>query len=370
MTRIERTPSNPDRAFWKGRRVFVTGHTGFQGSWLVLWLSDLGADVVGFSLPADNPPNLFPHARNPPHVQSVWGDVRDPAAIAQALSAAAPSVVVHLAAQALLPRSYRDPVETFATNVLGTVHLLEAIRTTGTVQAAVLVTSDKCYRNPGTSEPFAEDAVLGGSDPYGSSKACAEIAIGAYRASFMGAREPSACRIASVRPGNVIGGGDWSENRLMPDLVRAAQDDLPVSIRNPDGVRPWQHVLEPLYGYLLLAERLCGPDGTGFAEAWNLGPADDDCRPVSFIVERFASAWGRAMSTGPARQGAMLEADALRIDSTKAIARLGWRPRLKLEAAIDWTAEWHRRYLNGEPPELIALDQIHRYLNRSPDERH
>lgn len=364
MMRNEATAAGPDRTFWKGRRVFVTGHTGFQGSWLALWLSELGAEVVGFSLPDDNPANLFPHDRNPANVRSVWGDVRDAAALAEALSAAGPSIVIHLAAQALLPRSYRDPVETFATNVMGTVHLLEAIRRSGTVEAAVLVTSDKCYKNPGSPAPFGEDAVLGGSDPYGSSKACAEIAIGAYRASFMNADNPSSCRIASVRPGNVIGGGDWSENRLMPDLVRAAQDELPVSIRNPDGVRPWQHVLEPLHGYLLLAERLCGADGADFAEAWNLGPADEDCRPVSFIVERFGAAWGRAMSTSQARQDAMPEAAALRIDSTKAIARLGWRRRLNLEAAIEWTAEWHRRHLDGEAPERIALDQIHRYLER------
>ena len=202
----------PDRAFWKGRRVFVTGHTGFQGSWLALWLCEIGAEVVGFSLPDDNPANLFPHERKPENVRSVWGDVRDAAALTEALSAAAPSIVIHLAAQALLPRSYRDPVETFATNVMGTVHLLEAIRAAATVRAAVLVTSDKCYKNPGSPAPFAEDAILGGSDPYGSSKACAEIAIGAYRASFMDADNPS-CRIASVRPGNVIGGGDWSANR-------------------------------------------------------------------------------------------------------------------------------------------------------------
>jgi CDP-glucose 4,6-dehydratase len=368
MTSNEGMPPYLDRAFWEGRRVFITGHTGFQGSWLSLWLADLGAEVVGFSLSDDNPANLFPHDRNPPHVETVWGDVRDPAAIAEALNAAAPSIVVHLAAQALLPRSYRDPVETFATNVMGTVHLLEAIRKAGTLQAAVLVTSDKCYRNPGSPVPFSEEAVLGGYDPYGSSKACAEIAIGAYRASFMNA-EDRACRIASVRPGNVIGGGDWSENRLVPDLVRAAQNDLPVSIRNPDGVRPWQHVLEPLHGYLLLAERLCGADGARFAEAWNLGPADEDCRPVSYIVERFATAWGRAVATSAENRGAIPEAATLRIDSTKAIARLGWRRRLNLDAAIDWTAEWHRRHLNGETPQQIALDQIRRYQNEVSDER-
>lgn len=369
MTGNETTLAEPDRAFWRGRRVFITGHTGFQGSWLALWLSEFGAEVVGFSLPDDNPANLFPHERNPANVRSVRGDVRDAAALAEALRAAAPTVVIHLAAQALLPRSYRDPVETFATNLMGTVHLLEAIRRCGTVEAAVLVTSDKCYKNPGSPAPFGEDAMLGGYDPYGSSKACAEIAIGAYRASFMDG-DPSACRIASVRPGNVIGGGDWSENRLLPDLIRAAQDDLPVTIRNPDGVRPWQHVLEPLQGYLLLAERLCGADGARFAEAWNLGPADEDCRPVSFIVERFGTAWGRALSTDTARQVSMPEAAVLRIDSAKAIARLGWRRRLNLEAAIDWTAEWHRRHMGGEAPEQIALDQIRRYLNGVSDERH
>jgi len=355
-----------DRRFWEGRRVLITGNTGFQGSWLSLWLAHLGAEVTGFSLPAETRSNLFSAAARPPHATTHFGDIREVDAIRRCVAATQPTVVFHLAAQALQPLSYREPLTTYATNVLGTVHLLEAIRATGSVAAAILVTSDKCYENPPGAPSLAEDAALGGLDPYGSSKAAAEIVIRAYRASFLDKPDHAGCRVASVRPGNVIGGGDWSENRLLPDAIRAAEANAWLAIRNPEGVRPWQHVLEPLAGYILLAERLAGPDGRSYSRPWNLGPAEDDCRPVAYVLEQFGAAWGRPLRWRLAGGNHGSEAQRLRIDSTAALNLLGWRRRLRLDAAIDWTVEWHRRYGKGENPEAIALAQIGRY-EAAPD---
>jgi CDP-glucose 4,6-dehydratase len=351
----------PDLAFWKGQRVLVTGHSGFQGRWLTLWLYHLGAKVTGFSLRPEQHSTLFSDSPSSPGVTEMFGDIREPIAITQCVTTTRPTIVFHLAAQSLQQLSYRDPVATYSTNVMGTVHLLDAIRKVGATTAAIIVTSDKCYENAEVQEPFAESAALGGADPYSSSKACAEFVIRAYRSAFFHERHELQCKIASVRPGNVIGGGDWSENRLLPDLVRAIVSDTSIPIRNVGGVRPWQHVLEPLSGYIRLAECLSALDGINYTSPWNLGPAINDCRPVSYIVEKFGSAWGKEVSWHSAAVNTTPEANVLKIDSSKALTKLGWNRQLNLDAAIDWTVEWYRYHEKGGNAEMITLDQILRY---------
>src|SRR4051812_24320220 len=278
-------------AFWRGRRVLVTGHTGFKGSWLCLWLHALGAEVTGFAGPPPTEPSLFDAARVHEGLTSLTGDVRDLGRLVDVLRRARPEVVVHLAAQPIVRRSHREPVETFATNVLGTVNLLEAVRTAAPdVRAVVSVTSDKCYRNVGTERGYREDDALGGRDPYSSSKACQELVSAAYRDTYFA----GATALATARAGNVIGGGDWAQDRLVPDLMRAALAGRPVTVRSPDSVRPWQHVLNPLSGYLRLAERLWD-DGDAFAEAWNFGPEAQDARPVAWMVEHLRRRWPAAL---------------------------------------------------------------------------
>lgn len=362
-----------DPAFWAGRSVLVTGHTGFKGSWLAAWLTLLGARVHGFSdLPPDpsGPFDLAAHHRSPPTPGpatpglatpgTTLGDVRDPAAVRAAVAAAAPEVVFHLAAQSLVRRSYREPVETFATNVMGTVHVLEAIRQVPGVRAAIVVTSDKCYENAETGRAFHEADRLGGHDPYASSKACCELVAAAYRSSFF-ATDPRGCRVATVRAGNVIGGGDWSADRLVPDVLRAHAAGKPVGIRAPGAVRPWQHVLEPLAGYLGLAQALLGPAGPALAGAWNFGPAEADCVPVGWIVERLTARLGVAWQ--PTAPPQFHEAGTLKVDSAKAREQLGWRPRLGVGEAVDWTADWHLRLAAGCDPAASTTSQISRYAN-------
>jgi CDP-glucose 4,6-dehydratase len=304
-----------NRAFWNGRRVFVTGHSGFKGSWLTRWLTMLGAPVTGYSLP-DN-------------------DVRDLPALRAAMAAAEPDIVFHLAAQALVRASYEDPVGTFTTNVIGTVNLLEALRETPSALAAVLVTSDKCYANEGEAHAFREDDRLGGSDPYSGSKACAELAIHSWRRSFFTAPAP---RIVSVRAGNVIGGGDWSEDRLVPDLVRAFRAGRPAAIRYPDATRPWQFVLDALHGYLLAAERaLAGGD---LPEAFNFGPGEQEARTVRWLADAMAVRWGDGASWSELDEAHPPEAPTLALDSARARHCLGWTPLLDAESAVTWTADW------------------------------
>lgn len=352
---------NPEPDFWKGRRVLITGHTGFKGAWLTLWLARLGADVTGLSLPPEVSPNLFTLAVRPHHATSIFRDIRDLAATLSAVAEVRPEIVFHLAAQSLVPRSYRDPVATYATNIMGTVHVLEAIRRTDSVRAIVVVTSDKCYENVESHQPYSEDAPLGGTDPYSSSKSCAELVTRAYRTSFFSNAGEPRCNVATARAGNVIGGGDWSDDRLIPDLVRAVSADTSAAIRNPAAVRPWQLVLEPLAGYLMLAERLASGRGHEFAEAWNFGPSEEDCRPVSYLIERFLAGWGNASRWYPAPTGDAPETHILKIDASKAAARLGWQPRVRLDAAIDWTLDWYRQEIGGADAEAISMDQIDRY---------
>jgi CDP-glucose 4,6-dehydratase len=315
--------------FWAGRRVLVTGHTGFKGSWLALWLHRLGASVTGFAAPPPTEPAMFELARVGELVEDLRGDVRDAAAVAAAVERAAPEVVLHLAAQPVVRRAWRHPAETFAINTLGTAHLLEAVRAHAPGAAVVVVTSDKCYAEPDSGRRFREDDRLGGEDPYSASKAAAELVAGSYRDSL-------GVRAATARAGNVIGGGDWAEDRLIPDAMRAALEGRPLLVRNPDAVRPWQHVLNPLAGYLLLAEH------TDAAEAWNFGPDPGDELPVRDLVERIGARWGDGFEWRTEDDGGPPETTVLRLDSTKARQRLGWVPGWNLDEALAATVEWFR----------------------------
>ena len=328
-------------AFWAGRRVFITGHTGFKGSWLSQWLELRGARVTGYALAPPTTPSLFAEANVAQGMVSIENDIRDAAALRDALVAADPEVVFHLAAQALVRPSYDDPVGTYATNVMGTVHLLEGVRACGGVRGVVVVTSDKCYENVERDEPYREGEPLGGRDPYSSSKACTEIVTAAYRRSFFAG--PNAPRIASVRAGNVIGGGDWAKDRLIPDLLRAFSGGAPAVIRNPSATRPWQFVLDPLHGYLQVAEALC--DGREADQAWNFGPSDEGAQTVGWIADRMVQLWGDGAAWRRDGGANPPEAFTLKLDSSRARAQLGWRPRVPLETALQWTAEWHRHWL-------------------------
>ena len=342
---------------WAGRRVFLTGHTGFKGSWLALWLADLGAEVTGYSLPAPTDPSLFEMARIAELVKHIEGDVRDLAHLQSAMQAAQPEIVFHLAAQPLVRLSYSEPVETYATNVMGTVHLLEAIRHTPSVKASVCITTDKCYENREWVWPYRESDPMGGHDPYSNSKGCAELVIAAYRNSFLAA---GGVNLASVRAGNVIGGGDWALDRLVPDLVRALEAGQAPVIRAPKSVRPWQHVMEALGGYVMIAERLLAGDKS-VATAWNFGPSDDDAQPVSWIVDRMMTLWGMEPTWEKPSGEQPHEATLLRLDCSKARNELGWRPVLGLGKALEQIVGWHQSVGAGSDPRDITLNQIRAY---------
>jgi CDP-glucose 4,6-dehydratase len=351
---------------WQGRRVLVTGHTGFKGGWLTLWLHQLGAEVAGLSLAPATDPSLFEAARIGDLVDHHIADIRDLAAVERVIDQVRPEVIFHLAAQPLVRLSYAQPVETFATNVLGTVHVMDAARRIGGVAALVCITTDKCYENREWIWPYRESDPMGGHDPYSSSKGCAELAIAAYRRSYhlTGAAGEDPMALASVRAGNVIGGGDWSLDRLVPDLVRAFEQGSAPEIRAPMSVRPWQHVLEALSGYLLLAERMLSR-APGFADAWNFGPADEDARPVGWIVETMRAAWGGDAAQSVPFSGAVPhEAGLLKLDTSKARALLGWRPALRLEEALEWIVTWHKLVGAGGDARVATLDQIAAYRAR------
>ena len=357
---LEDLAVNP--SFWHGRHVFVTGHTGFKGSWLCLLLTELGARVTGYALAPDTEPSLFERAGVAGDIDSIIGDMRDLPALRTALDAARPEVVLHLAAQALVRRSYDDPVGTYAVNVMGTVNLLEAVRSCASVRAVVAVTSDKCYENDDAPRAFSEGDPLGGQDPYSSSKACAELVCAAYRQSFLSLL-PAARSIglASARAGNVIGGGDWAVDRLVPDLLAAIDGGRPLILRNPQATRPWQHVLEPLAGYLLLAERLhCEP--ARWAGAWNFGPAKQDVRNVQEVVDTLAQLMGRPTQRSNPAHAEPHEARCLALDSSKAREQLGWAPRWDLQRALSAIVEWHGASADNAAARAITLRQITRYL--------
>jgi len=350
------TAVNPD--FWRGKRVFLTGHTGFKGSWLALWLQSMGAVVQGFSLAAPTTPALFDEARVAAGMASTIGDIRDLAAVRASLTGFRPDIVIHMAAQPLVRLSYAEPVETYATNVMGTVHVMEAARAAGTVRAIVSVTTDKCYENKEWAWGYREDEPMGGYDPYSNSKGCAELVTSAYRRSFM---QKEGIALGSGRAGNVIGGGDWALDRLVPDILRAFEADRPVVIRNPHSTRPWQHVLEPLSGYLVLAQRLF-TDGQAVAEGWNFGPRDEDARPVQWIVEKMVAQWGENSRWQLDGADHPHEAGYLKLDISKARHRLGWQPRWELAEALDHILHWHKAWLAKQDVQQICFEQIALYM--------
>ncbi len=352
-----------DRDFWRGRKVFLTGHTGFKGSWLCLWLHALGARVCGYALPPPTSPSLYELARVDALLEaSTISDIRDAKAQAEAMAASGPEIVLHLAAQPIVRESYRDPVETYSVNVMGTVHLFEAARRCRGVKAILNVTSDKCYENREWVWGYREHEAMGGYDPYSSSKGCSELVTSAYRRSFFSPGEYAShgVAVASARAGNVIGGGDFAADRLVPDCMRALMAGTPVRIRNPKAIRPWQHVLEPLSGYLALAERLVA-EGPSFGDGWNFGPAPRDERPVEWIVRRLCDAWGGDASfdidAGPHPH----EAAYLKLDSSKARGRLGWAPRWCLEKALDAVVAWTTDHRDGKDLRTRCLAQIREY---------
>jgi CDP-glucose 4,6-dehydratase len=345
-------------SFWSGRRVFVTGQTGFKGAWLSLWLTRLGARVTGYALAPEPGPSLFRDAGVADGIQHLEADVRDLPHLRRALAASDSEVVLHLAAQSLVRRGYREPVETYATNVLGTANLLEAIRHSPSVRAAVVVTSDKCYEDRDWPRGYREDDRLGGRDPYANSKACAELVTQAFRDSYFMAGGP---RVATARAGNVVGGGDWSEDRLVPDVYRALLADQPVWLRNPKAVRPWQHVLESLSGYLVLAQRLMAEDGAALAEAWNFGPDDADTCTVQEVVEKLLARWNPPGRWQQDPEEHPHETYLLRLDSSHARQRLGWRPKLSLGETLAWVDEWYAACRIGADLRAATLAQLDRY---------
>jgi CDP-glucose 4,6-dehydratase len=347
--------------FWRGKRVLVTGHTGFKGAWLCLLLKELGAEVVGFARDIPTQPALFELAHLDEDLRSIRGDVRNYEHVRTTVREAQPEIVIHMAAQSLVRRSYRDPLETFATNVMGTAHVLEAVRQTAGVQVAIVVTSDKCYENQDAIHGFAEKDPLGGDDPYSSSKGCAELVAAAYRASFFSSETKTETAIATVRSGNVIGGGDWAEDRLVPDCMRAFAEGQPASIRNPLFVRPWQHVLEPLKGYLMLAEKLWDAPGK-FCEAWNFGPRDEDAQPVSVIADRLTELWEGNASWELAVGEQPHEAHSLKLNCDKAREELRWWPRTTLDTALQWTVQWYQAFQNGLDARSVSQQQICQFL--------
>lgn len=350
--------ASPD--FWHGRRVLVTGHTGFKGAWLCLWLGRLGADVTGFALAPETSPNLYTLAGIERRIDSQFGDVRDLARVEAVMAQSRPEVVFHLAAQALVRRSYIDPIGTYTANVMGTAHVLDAARRASGLRAIVVITSDKCYENREWWWPYREDEAMGGHDPYSSSKGCAELVTAAWRRSFFRSDGAEAVGLASARAGNVIGGGDWAQDRLVPDSMRAFASGMPVVLRQPTAVRPWQHVLDPLSGYLSLAERLSN-DPRGFGEGWNFGPAADEARPVGWVVDQLSRLWGDGARWEQDRGAHPHEAGLLQVDASKARARLQWLSRLSLEESLRWTVDWYKRIGGGEDAAALSLDQIERF---------
>ena len=349
-----------DAAFWSGKRIFLTGHTGFKGSWLALWLQAMGATLKGYALPPGTDPALFDAARVADGMESEFGDIRDLEPLRSSMAAFDPDVVIHMAAQPLVRASYHDPVGTYATNVMGTVNVLEAVRACPSVRAVVSVTTDKCYENREWAWGYRESEAMGGHDPYSSSKGCAELVTAAYRRSFFAA--DGAAAVATARAGNVIGGGDWAEDRLVPDILRAFERGEAVRIRNPLSTRPWQHVLEPLSGYLVLAQALV-ERGAAVAEGWNFGPRDEDAQPVQWIVERLVERWSDALPWECDAAFHPHEANWLKLDVSMAAQRLGWRPRWSLGEALDRIVRWQRDYLAGADVRAACLRDVADYQN-------
>jgi CDP-glucose 4,6-dehydratase len=347
-----------DHSFWRGRKVLLTGHTGFKGAWLSLWLDALGADVTGYALAPPTMPSLFEAAKIAGRIRSIQGDIRDFGGLQAVIGECRPEVIIHMAAQSVVGRGYEDPLETYSSNVLGTIHVLECVRRLRRPCAVLNVTSDKCYANQEWVWGYREADTLGGRDPYSNSKACAELITSSYRASFF--PPTSGVGLASARAGNVIGGGDWTSYQLIPDLMRAFIAGVPCQIRNPSAVRPWQFVLEPLHGYLSICERIA-KEAPAFSSAWNFGPADEDARPVSWIANELVHAWGRGAIWTSDQQPRFHEAQLLKLDTSKAQRLLDWHPALPLRDSLGWVVEWYRAFRDGQNLESVTRSQIERY---------
>ena len=348
-----------NQSFWNNKRVFLTGHTGFKGSWLSLWLTSMGAEVKGYALEPATSPSLFEVAHVGECIHSEIGDIRNLNQLRKSMVDFNPDVLIHMAAQPLVRRSYKEPVETYDVNVLGTVKVLEAARSCANLKSIVSVTTDKCYENKEWVWGYREDEPMGGYDPYSSSKGCAELVTSAYRRSFM---QEQGIGLASARAGNVIGGGDWSEDRLIPDILHAFEKGKSVVIRNPKATRPWQHVLEPLSGYLMLAELLYEQPDV-YDEGWNFGPHDDDAKPVDWILDRMVRMWGDGALWNLDKGSHPHEAGFLKLDISKAKARLHWQPTWQLEDTLKRIVDWHQAWLNGEDMQAVCFNEIHDYMS-------
>jgi CDP-glucose 4,6-dehydratase len=348
--------------FWRGKRVFVTGHTGFKGSWLSLWLQELGAEVTGYALAPPTNPSLYELAHVEEGMTSHMGDIRDLSSLTAAISSTCPEIIIHMAAQPLVRHSYENPLETYSTNVMGVVNLFEAVRSTESVRVVLNITTDKCYENREWVWGYREDEPMGGRDPYSSSKGCAELITAAYKSSYFNPDnyDRHGVAIATARAGNVIGGGDWAKDRLIPDILRSFSNNLPVYVRNPTAIRPWQHVLEPLRGYLMLAECLY-EHGAAFSQPWNFGPNDDDAKPVSWIIERMANLWGDGVSWEVDGNVHPHEANFLKLDISKARHSLGWTPILKLDHALEYIVDWAKSVRAGACFRDKTVEQIRIY---------
>ena len=358
MESMEIRKGKVDTSFWKDKKVFLTGHTGFKGSWLSLWLQNMGALVKGYSLNINTTPSLFTQANVAAEMESEIGDIRNLEQLTGSMVSFNPDILIHMAAQPLVRLSYQEPVDTYTTNVIGTVNVLEAARKCSALKAIVSVTTDKCYENKEWDWGYRENEPMGGHDPYSSSKGCAELVTSAYRRSFFSSEDTAS--LASARAGNVIGGGDWAEDRLIPDILRAFEKSEPVVIRNPLSTRPWQHVLEPLSGYLILAQELY-LYGDEFAEGWNFGPIDEDCKPVSWILDRMVTYWGNDASWNLDKNNNPHEAGFLKLDCSKASNRLKWKPKWDLQLTLKSIVDWHQLYTNGGDIKKQCLKEINTY---------
>ena len=349
-----------DAAFWCNKKVFITGHTGFKGSWISLWLQSMGSIVKGYSLSPNTNPSLFIEANVADEMISEIGDIRDYDKLSKSVKLFNPDILIHMAAQPLVRYSYKNPIETYSTNVMGTVIVLESARRCPNLKSIVSITTDKCYENTGIKTGYKESDPMGGHDPYSSSKGCAELVSSSYKRSFFNKNDSAF--LATARAGNVIGGGDWSDDRLIPDILKAFEKSDPVVIRNPLSVRPWQHVLEPISGYLVLAEKLY-VNGNEFSEAWNFGPNYEDCKSVDWILDKMVKFWGKGASWELDENNNLHEAGSLRLDCSKARSRLKWYPRWEIEKTIELIINWHRNYLDGNDIKNECLKEIKKYIN-------
>jgi len=348
--------------FWKDKRVLITGHTGFKGSWLSLWLQQMGANAVGYALLPPTEPSLFDIAKVSDGMISITGDIRDLDRFKKTIKKYKPEIVIHMAAQALVRESYNNPIDTYSTNVMGTVNVLEAVRCSDFVNVLVIITSDKCYENCEWVWGYRETDSMGGHDPYSSSKACAELITSAYyRSYFEQAENPGRYPVvATTRAGNVVGGGDWASNRLVPDIMKAFMNEKPVVIRYPNAIRPWQHALDPIRGYLMLAEKLW-EHGHKFAGAWNFGPRDEDAKPVSWVADFLSQKWGDSAHWELDPNYNLHEATFLKLDCSKARSFLGWKPKIRLNTTLEWVVEWYKAYLETQDIRQFTITQIAHY---------